>query len=336
MYFLKHYKENPEFLNNYLKYYSIIEFSAETSVNEAYFDLRSFFRYIKLSKSNDSIYDPEHIKNIKIDDITLDDMNNVKYTTIEDFLFYLRNTLDNSPKTRNRKLSSLRKFFKYLFNNNLIDHNPTLNTRYATIGKRNPKYLTLNESKQMLSQTIKNNFKHKSRNYAITCLFLNCGMRLSELVQIDLTDIKFDEMTLRLHGKGNKERIIYLNNATKEALKKYLKERTNLPKSNPEYNALFLSSRNKRISKRTVQEIIKMELNTLFDNNSQGYHTHSLRHTSATLLYNENDIDIRIIQAMLGHSSLSSTEIYTQVSNKKLKEFMQNFSILDIKKEKEN
>ena len=156
MYFLKHYKENPDFLNNYLKYYSIIELSAETSVDEAYFDLRSFFRYLKLNKSDENIYDQELIKNIKIDDITLDDMNNVKHSTIEDFIFYLRNILNNSPKTRNRKLSTLRKFFKYLFNNNLIHHNPTLNTRYATIGKRNPKYLTLNESKKMLSQTIQN------------------------------------------------------------------------------------------------------------------------------------------------------------------------------------
>ena len=122
---------------------------------------------------------------------------------------------------------------------------------------------------------------------------------------------------------------------TKEAIEKYLDNRINLPKSNPEYNALFLSTRNKRLSKRRVQDIIKTELNTLLDNKSQGYHTHTLRHTSATLLYNENDIDIRIIKEMLGHSSLASTEIYTQVSNKKLKEFMQNFSILDIEKEKE-
>lgn len=332
MYFLKHYKENPDFLNNYLKYYSIIELSAETSVDEAYFDLRSFFRYLKLNKSDENIYDQELIKNIKIDDITLDDMNNVKHSTIDDFIFYSRNTLNNSPKTRNRKLSTLRKFFKYLFNNNLIHHNPTLNTRYATIGKRNPKYLTLNESKKMLSQTIQNDCKYKIRNYTMTCLFLNCGMRLAELIQINLTDIKLDEMTLRLKGKGNKERIIYLNVATKEAIEKYLNVRTNLPKSNPDYNALFLSERNKRISKRMVQTIIGTELNTLFDNNSQGYHTHTLRHTSATLLYNENDIDIRIIQSMLGHSSLASTEIYAHVSNKKLKEFMQNFSILDIKK----
>ena len=211
MYFLEHYNENPEFLNNYLKYYYIIEFSAKTSVDEVYFDLRSFFRYITLIKNNENIYDLEKIQNTKIDNITLDDMNNVKANTIDDFIFYLRNTLDNSPKTRNRKLSSLRKFFKYLSDNNLIDYNPTLNTRYATVEKRNPKYLTLNESKKMLSQTIKNEFKHKTRNYAITCLFLNCGMRLSELVQINLTDIKFDEMTLRLQGKGNKERIIYLN-----------------------------------------------------------------------------------------------------------------------------
>ena len=112
MYFLEHYNENPEFLNNYLKYYYIIEFSAKTSVDEVYFDLRSFFRYITLIKNNENIYDLEKIQNTKIDNITLDDMNNVKANTIDDFIFYLRNTLDNSPKTRNRKLSSLRKFFK--------------------------------------------------------------------------------------------------------------------------------------------------------------------------------------------------------------------------------
>ena len=139
-------------------------------------------------------------------------------------------------------------------------------------------------------------------------------------------------MTLILHGKGNRERIIYLNIATKEAIEEYLEVRTNLPKSNPDYNALFLSERNKRISKRMVQTIIETEFKIIFEKKQQGYHTHTLRHTSATLLYNENAIDIRTIQEMLGHSNLASTEIYTHISNKKLKEFMQNFSILDIGK----
>lgn len=336
MYFLKHYKENPEFLNTYLKFYAIIELKSETSVNETYFDLRTFLRYIKLEKSNNNNYDLEYIKKIKINDITLADMNAINHYTIDNFLSFLRNTLDNCPKTRNRKLASLRKFFKYLNDNNYIYNNPTLNCKCASVGKRIPKYLTLKESKKMLSQTIKNNNSYHLRNYAMTCLFLNCGMRLSELVQINLTDLKFDEMTLRLKGKGNKERIIYLNNATKEALEKYLEIRETIPKDSTNYNALFLSNQKKRISKRMVQTIIDRELKLLLENNSNGFHTHSLRHTSATLLYEENDVNIMVIKKILGHSSLAATEIYTHISNKKLKELMLNFSIQDIVNNKEN
>lgn len=335
MYFYKNYKENPEFLNDYLKYFAIIEMASEKTVDESYLDIRSFFRYIKIINSKKDIYDLETIKNTKINDITLADMNNVTSHTIENFIAYLRNTLDNCPKTRNRKLATLRRFFRYLSDNNFITFNPTLHTRYASVGKRNPNYLTLEQSKKILSQTIKNDCKHKIRNYAITCLFLNCGMRLAELIQINLSDIKFDEMTLRLRGKGNKERIIYLNEATKEAIQNYLDIRTNLPRTNPDYNALFISERKKRISRRMVQNIIETQLTELLDNNRKGYHTHTLRHTSATLLYNENDIDIMIIKRMLGHSSLLATEVYTHISNKKLKELMLNFTILENNNEKE-
>ena len=199
------------------------------------------------------------------------------------------------------------------------------------VEKRIPKHLTLNESKQLLSNTIKSDSKFKIRNYTITCLFLNCSLRLSELVGIDLSDLKLDdsEQTLRIHGKGNKERIIYLNAAVCEAIYYYLQVRPNLGKDNKDYKALFISALNKRISKRTVQSIIKDELLELLNESpdKNKYHTHTLRHTGATLLYNENDINIFVLKKILGHECLKATEIYTHVSSKKLKYIMENCTI---------
>ena len=193
----------------------------------------------------------------------------------------------------------------------------------------------MEESKKLLSQTISSNQRFKIRNYAITCLFLNCGIRASELVNIDLTDFKLDEMTLKIKGKGNKERMLYLNNATLEAITEYLKIRPDLKRNNVDYNALFISERNKRISKRNIQEIIVQELTTLLNEDQKGYHTHTLRHSLATLLYDENNIDIMVIKKILGHESLSATEVYTHISNSKLKEIMENCTISSILEKRE-
>lgn len=336
MYFLEHQKENPDFLNEYLKYYCFIEFASTTTVNEKYFDLRTFFRYIKYKFYNQKFESIDEFKMFSIDDITLNDMNNVKPYIIDDFIFFLRNTLDNSPETRNRKLATLRKFFRYLFNNNLIDNNPTESSKMADVKKRQPKYLSLKQSKALLSNTINTDTRNKIRNYTICCLFLNCGLRLSELVGINKEDLKLDDMTIKVKGKGNKERIIYLNDATKESIEEYLKIRQELPKTNSEYNALFLSERNKRISRRTVQYIVEQELDKLYKNERNGLHTHSLRHTTATLLYNENGTDIMLIKEILGHENISSTEIYTHINNKKLKEIMEKYSVSSILEKKEN
>lgn len=336
MYFLEHQKENPDFLNEYLKYYCFIEFASTTTVNEKYFDLRTFFRYIKYKFHNQKFESIDEFKMFSIDDITLNDMNNVKPYIIDDFIFFLRNTLDNSPETRNRKLATLRKFFRYLFNNNLIDNNPTESSKMADVKKRQPKYLSLKQSKALLSNTINTDTRNKIRNYTICCLFLNCGLRLSELVGINKEDLKLDDMTIKVKGKGNKERIIYLNDATKESIEEYLKIRQELPKTNSEYNALFLSERNKRISRRTVQYIVEQELDKLYKNERNGLHTHSLRHTTATLLYNENGTDIMLIKEILGHENISSTEIYTHINNKKLKEIMEKYAVSSILEKKEN
>lgn len=340
MSFLEYQKESPEFLNNYLKYKRYIDCSAQTTVDEAYYDLRTLFRYIKLYLYNNSnLYNITKDEFLKIDikDITIEDLGKMNKNDLESYIFFLDNTLENISKTRNRKLASMKRLYEYLEVNNLISVNPTKFIQVAKIEKRQPKYLTLDESKTLLSNVINSDCKYNLRNYAITCIFLNCSLRVSELVGINISDIKMDnsEHSLKITGKGSKQRIIYLNDAVCEAINKYMETRPNLDKNNKDYNALFLSSRKKRISKRSVQEIIKLELIELmksFEKKSEDYHTHTLRHTGATLMYNETDADILIIKVILGHESLESTQLYTQVSNKKLKELMQKFNVLDLKR----
>lgn len=337
MSFLEYQKQSPEFLNNYLKYKRYIECGAQTTADETFFDLRTLFRYIKLYLYDRTRLDTitkEEFKNIDIKDITINDLAKMKQTDLQNYIFFLDSTLENISKTRNRKLASAKRLYEYLETNNFISVNPTKWMESATVEKRHPKYLDLKESKQLLSNTINSDSRYKIRDYAIICLFLNCSLRLSELVGINLTDLKIDssEQTLKVTGKGNKQRIIYLNAAVCEAINAYLEVRPKLDKSNKDYNALFISSRQKRISNRSVQNITKTKLLELLDaieKESQKYHTHTLRHSGATLLYNEANADIFVLKLILGHSSLEATQLYTHVSDKKLKELMQNFNILD-------
>lgn len=338
MSFLKYQKQSPEFLNNFLKYKRYIEFGAQTTTDETYYDLKTLFRFIKLylyDKDRLNTITKEEFRQIDIVDITIDDLEQVTRFCLNDYMCFLANTLENDSRTRNRKLASVKRLYEYLEVNNLVTVNPALNMEGARTDKRLPVHLNLNQSKQLLANTINSDVRHKIRNYAITCIFLNCGLRLSELVGINLSDLKIDnsEKTVKIHGKGNKERILYLDAAVCEAISAYLEIRPKIGKDNPDYNALFLSSRNKRISQRAVQVIIKNELNELFkdedEKEKKKYHTHSLRHTSPTLLYEENDVNIFVLKKILGHESLEATQIYTHVSNKKLKELMLNFNILE-------
>ncbi len=337
MSFLDKQAESPEYLNYYLKYIRYILLYSETTVNEIYADIRTFFRYL-IVINNEKEYanlTKDNFKEIKIKEVSLEMLEAIKPYTINDYLYFLRYTLDNSAKTRNRKLSSLKNFFKYLADNNLISFNPTQHAKYGNVEKRLPKYLTLNDSKTLLSKTITSNKRNTIRDYAIECIFLNCCLRLSELVGLNITDMKLDERTIKITGKGSKQRIIYINDATFEAINEYLKIRPKLDKTNKDYNALFLSERKKRISRRTVQTITENCLKMAFDGSKDNLHTHSLRHTGATLMHNENNANIVIIQKILGHEQLSSTEIYTHITNKKMKEIMQNCTISSILEKRE-
>ena len=234
--------------------------------------------------------------------------------------FHIWHLINGSkPATRARKISTIRIFFSYLSQKaNLIESNPAQNLETPKLDKRLPKYLSLDDSKKLLNVTESDeNDENKERDYAIMTLFLNCGLRLSELVGINVQDIDFNEYKMTVIGKGNKERTIYLNKACIDALKEYISVRPNegiKNDSKASNKALFLSRRRERISNRMVQYIVEKELRKAGLDTSK-YSTHKLRHTAATLMYQYGNVDIRALQELLGHKSISTTEIYTHVSN---------------------
>ena len=310
--------ENPGFINAFLDYSTIILNKSPNSIKEYNYDLAMFFKFIKM---HFNLTDKKDFKEIEINDLTIDTVNKIKIDDIHSFLGYLTSEYHSKAATRARKISTIRIFFKYLSqeasNEYRIDHNPALTLKTPKKDKRLPKYLSLDDSKKLLEASEDEDNPNYARDFAITTLFLNCGMRLSELVGINITDIDLNDCKLTVIGKGNKERTIYLNKACLKAISEYLEVR---PKqgvqkdSKHSENALFLSLRKTRISNRTVQYIINQELkNAGLD--STKYSVHKLRHTAATLMYQYGQVDIRALQEILGHESISTTEIYTHVSN---------------------
>ena len=308
---------NPSFLNSFLDYTATILNKSPATVKEYNYDISRFLKFIMYHLK---LTDEKNIDNIDIHDMNVSILNNLKLDDIHAYLFYLTNTFQSKPATRARKASSIRVFFKYLSQKaNLIENNPALNLETPKLGKRMPKYLSLDDSKKLLA-VVNNDEKdrNKERDYAIITLFLNCGMRLSELVGINLKDIDFNENKLNVTGKGNKERTIYLNKACVNAINNYLTVRPKNGIKQGDFDALFLSERLERISNRTVQHIVKQELlKAGLDTNK--YSVHKLRHTAATLMYRYGNVDIRALQELLGHESISTTQIYTHVDNQQIR-----------------
>ena len=309
-------ENNPNFLNSFLDYTATILNKSPNTIKEYNYDLTNFLKFIlyhfKMSNEKD-------IKSITIHDMSINTVKKIKLDDIHAYLFYLKNNFQSKPATRARKVASIRVFFNFLVNKaNILEKNPAQNLETPKQDKRIPKYLTLDDSKKLLEAATHVDDRNKERDYAILTLFLNCGIRLSELVGINFKDINFTDCKLNVIGKGNKERVIYLNKACMNALHTYITIRPRDGVKSDSRDALFLSERKERISNRTVQHIVKQELRRA-GLDSTKYSVHKLRHTAATLMYQYGNVDIRALQELLGHESISTTEIYTHVDNSQVR-----------------
>lgn len=326
-------QDNPDFLNSFLDYSTTILNKSPNSIKEYNYDLAMFLKFIKIhfNMTNETDF-----KNIIITDLTIDTIQKIKIDDIHAFLGYLTATFHSKPATRARKISTIRIFFHYLCQDASsdfkLDHNPALNLKTPKKDKRLPKYLSLDDSRKLLDVAYNEDNRNAERDFTIITLFLNCGMRLSELVGININDIDFEECKLNVIGKGNKERTIYLNKACMKALSEYLPIRNSINvKHDNKYSekALFLSERRERISNRTVQYIVDKELMHAGLDTGK-YSVHKLRHTAATLMYQYGEVDIRALQELLGHESIATTEIYTHVSNDQVRNAVEKNPLNDI------
>jgi len=327
----KKYSDVPELLRGYLNYMTVIKGRSENTVKEYYYDLRMFFKYIHAVANDLDI--------INLDKIDLENFNDnllkeIDLNDLYEFMTYVNNFKSSNDSYKARKVASLRSFYNYLnVKIGFMETNPAINLDTPKLKKRLPKFLTLDESLQLL-KVIDGSFRE--RDIAIFVLFLNCGLRLSELVGINLNDINFAKRTLRIIGKGNKERIVYLNDICIESINAYLQVRpTDIELIDK--NALFISKKKRRISNRMV-ELLAKKYFKLAGIDEQRYSPHKLRHTAATIMYKEGNVDIKTLQEILGHVSISTTQIYTHINNQDLKVAADNnpFNKIDISKLNEN
>lgn len=326
----------PPILREFLTYHETIQSHSRKTVDEYFLDLRNFFRYIKLLKgkvSNDTPFDE-----ISILDVDLDLVRSITLSDVYSYMNYLgrerpkrHNSTDAgvglAPAARARKVAAIRSFYKYLTNKaKLLSENPMQDLDSPRLKKTLPKYLNLSESVNLLTNV---EGKNQTRDYCILTLFLNCGLRISELVGLNLSDDRGE--LLRVLGKGNKERMIYLNDACRQALDDWLIERNAMGLIDK--NALFVTRQNhKRITTAAVHKLVKKHLTAAGLDSSQ-YSSHKLRHTAATLML-QNGVDVRTLQEVLGHEHLNTTQIYTHVDNEDLRTAARANPLGKVKKQK--
>ena len=301
----------PNLVRQYLNYLSAIKSKSMLTVLEYGSDLRMFFRYVARFRG---IADPKtDFDEINISMMSDDVICSVSLDEAYAFLTYCRNERKNDNNSRARKAVAIKRFYKYLEINGKLSVNRIAFLESPQIKKSLPKYLTLEQSVKLLNSV---EGKNKERDFCMLTLFLNCGLRLSELVGINISHIK-DDNTLVVLGKGNKERTVYLNNACLRAIEDYLKVR---PKDGViDRDALFISARKTRISKQSVQKTVEAALNKS-GLSGMGFSTHKLRHTAATLMYQYGNVDPLQLKEILGHENLSTTEIYTHIHDDQLKQ----------------
>ena len=317
---MKRYSDCPQVLREFLIYHENIKGQSQLTISEYYLDLRMFLRFIKLMRSDMPIQ--TRLDDIDIKDVDLEFVRRIDTTEIFDFLSYLANDRNPDPdngfmdlgiaaSARARKLSAIKSFFKYLtVRTKQLQENPVAELEYPKLRKSLPKYLTFEESARLLQSVSGVNEK---RDYAILMLFLNCGIRRSELVGLNLTDVYEDR--IRVVGKGNKERFVYFGSACRKAIDAYLPERHKLVLS--DNRALFGSRDHNRISVTAVHRLVKKALLQAGLDSTQ-FSAHKLRHTAATMMLS-GGVDVKTVQEVLGHENLNTTQIYTHIENTELK-----------------
>lgn len=312
----------PSLVREFASYKSVIQNSSEKTISEYLLDLRTFFRFL-VARDKKISPNSEEFEKIDIRSVDLDYIKNITTEDIYEFLMYADNVRGNMAAAKSRKLSSIKGFFKYLTTKRMmLEDNPAINIEAPKKKQALPKFLSLEESLELLN-AIKNDKESKStvRDYAIVTLFLNCGMRVSELVGINIEDVDAKFRSLTVTGKGNKQRIVYLNDACRVALAEYMEERLSESHKACMSNALFLSGREQRISVKTVQWMVYKYLD-MAGLESKHYSVHKLRHTAATLMYQTGNVDVRVLKDILGHEQLNTTQIYTHVSNQSMEDAM--------------
>lgn len=318
----------PAFLRDFLTYNETIKGKSSRSVEGYYIDLRTFFRYMLLVRG----IAPKDTEFNQID-ISAADIELVRSVTISDlyaFMVYCKEELHNNTATRARKTSTLRIFFKYMsVQTHQIPTNPAELLESPKVKQSLPKHLTLENSLELLNSV---DGANERRDYCILTLFLNCGLRLSELCGLNLSDISGDGI-MTVTGKGNKERAVYLNDSCLAAIKAYLAVRPNEGIVATDRNALFISRNHRRISPKTVQHIVKTYLEKA-GLGGMGFSTHKLRHTAATLMYQHGNVDIRVLKDILGHANLGTTQIYTHVSDAQIKRAVDANPLSNVKDKK--
>ena len=302
--------EAPPVLRDFLVYHETIQGHSHKTVDEYFLDLRNFFRFLKQEKQ--LVPKELPLDQVPIDDVDLQLVKAVSLTEIYAYMNYLSRDRGLNNTSRARKVATIRSFYKYLTNKaKLLETNPVQDLDSPRLKKSLPKYLNLDESLDLLDNV---DGKNANRDYCILTLFLNCGLRISELVGLNKTDVRGDQ--LRVLGKGNKERMLYLNDACQRALADWLDERDAM--TLVDQNALFVTLQNRRrISTAAVHKLVKKHL-TAAGLDSTQYSSHKLRHTAATLML-QNGVDVRTLQEVLGHDHLNTTQIYTHVDNEDLR-----------------
>lgn len=325
-------KECPEFLLDYIFYITVTKGLSKRTVQEYYLDIRLFLKYLRMmmDPACDNI---SNINDIMIKDMNVSLLNEVRLQTLYEFLYYTEEERDNQTSTRSRKTSALKSFFGFLYHNQgCIDQDPTDRLELPKKKKKSlPKFLTLEQSRKLLESIDTAYFE---RDYSMITLFLNCGVRLSELVGLNITDLLLDECQMRVLGKGNKERMVFLNEACMSALIQYLEVRKNMSSEITD-KALFLSKRHTRISKRRVQQIVENSLSAA-GLSGLGYSAHKLRHTAATLMYQYGNVDALTLKEVLGHASTSTTEIYTHLTNENVRSATESSPLADFVPERKH